>query len=169
MNLGARAIEQAWLRCAFNVAAVNCDDHTKNLAFLMDENGKWRLAPAFDVCFAHNPGRDKWTRKHQMLVNGKAWDISGEDLLDLGTAFGVNQPKVLLERVGDAIGRWPEFAKAAGVPRAAEKHIASLQPRLVVRPRVAVPLAKMRKPAARKKAIKKKAVKKTAARKSAWH
>lgn len=169
MNLGARAIEQAWLRCAFNVAAVNCDDHTKNLAFLMDEAGKWRLAPAFDVCFAHNPGVDKWTRKHQMLVNGKAWGISGDDLLELGTAFGVNQPKVLLERVGDAIGRWPEFAKEAGVPRATEKHIASLQPQLVVRPRVAVPLAKKSKTMTKKKAIKKEAVKKQATKKSARH
>ena len=160
MNLGARAIEQAWLRCAFNVAAVNCDDHTKNLAFLMDETGKWRLAPAFDVCFAHNPGLDKWTRKHQMLVNGKAWDITGEDLLELGTAFGVNQPKVLLERVGDVIGRWPEFAKEAGVPLATEKHIASLQLKLVVRPRVAV---------VSKTTTKKKAVKKKTARKSARH
>lgn len=158
MNLGAQAIGQAWLRCAFNVAAVNCDDHTKNLAFLMDETGKWQLAPAFDVCFAHNPGLDKWTRKHQMLVNGKAWDITGKDLLEFGTAFGVNQPRVLLERVGDAIGRWPEFAKEAGVPRATEKHIASLQPQFAVRRRVAA----MSKPTTRKMAIKKKATKNSA-------
>ena len=164
MNLGARAIEQAWLRCAFNVAAVNCDDHTKNLAFLMDETGKWQLAPAFDVCFAHNPGVDKWTRKHQMLVNGKAWDIGGEDLLELGKAFGVNQPKVLLEKVEDAIGRWPEFARAAGVLRATEKHIASLQPQLVTRARVAVTLAKMGKPTTGKGAARKTATKKKRAR-----
>jgi hypothetical protein len=25
----------------FNVAAVNCDDQTKNLAFLMDDRGRW--------------------------------------------------------------------------------------------------------------------------------
>lgn len=133
MKLGARAIEQAWLRCAFNVAAVNCDDHTKNLAFLMDESGTWRLAPAYDVCFAHNPGAGKWTRKHQMLVNGKAWDITGADLLELGSHFGVNRPKVLLGKVVDAIGRWLEFANAAGVPRATVRHIASLQPQLAGR------------------------------------
>jgi serine/threonine-protein kinase HipA len=145
LKLGARAIEQAWIRCAFNVATVNCDDHTKNLAFLMDEAGAWRLAPAFDVCFAHNPGLDKWTRQHQMLVNGKSWDVTGEDLLDLGARFGVNQPKVLLERVGDAIEEWPKFAREAGVPSATEKRIASLQPRLLVRRRAAGSLAKKTK------------------------
>jgi serine/threonine-protein kinase HipA len=155
MKLGAKAIEQAWLRCAFNVAAVNCDDHTKNLAFLMDESGNWRLAPAFDVCFAHNPGVDKWTRQHQMLVNGKAWDITGDDLFELGNRFGVNQPKVLLERVGDAIGRWPEFAKEAGVPRATEKRIATLQPLLVVRPHVTAPLARRSKATTKNPVVKK--------------
>ena len=34
LKLDAPALEQAWLRCVFNVAAVNCDDHTKNLAFM---------------------------------------------------------------------------------------------------------------------------------------
>ena len=51
LNLGADAIEQGWRRCVFNVLIKNCDDHTKNLAFLMDSLGQWGLAPAYDVCF----------------------------------------------------------------------------------------------------------------------
>ena len=130
LNLGADALAQAWLRCAFNVAAVNCDDHTKNLAFLRDTTGEWQLSPAFDVCFAHNPGADKWTRQHQMLVNGKAWGITRDDLLEVAAKFSINRPKVLLERVLDAVGRWPEFAGAAGVPKDTIKRIAALQPAL---------------------------------------
>lgn len=116
MKLGADAIEQAWLRCAFNVAAVNCDDHTKNLAFLMDTSGRWELAPAFDMCFSHNPAADRWTRQHQMLVQGKAWDISRDDLLEIAEDFGVNRPKVHLARVIESVKRWPDFAKQTGVP-----------------------------------------------------
>lgn len=152
MKLGARAVEQAWLRCAFNVAAVNCDDHTKNLAFLMDEQGKWRLAPAFDVCFAHNPAVDKWTRKHQMLVGGKAWNITGMDLLALAANFGVNQPKVLLGKVADAIGRWPAFAQEAGVPRETVKRIAVLQPRLDASQPASIQPSKSSTPTAGRKA-----------------
>lgn len=131
MKLGAKAVEQAWLRCAFNVAAVNCDDHTKNLAFMRDESGEWRLSPAFDMCFAHNPSAGKWTRQHQMLVNGKAWDITRDDLLAFAAKFSVNRPKVLLKRLADAVGRWPEFARKAGVPPDTIKRIASLYPVLV--------------------------------------
>jgi serine/threonine-protein kinase HipA len=128
LNLGAPAIEQAWLRCAFNVAAVNCDDHTKNLAFLMDETGRWSLSPAYDMCFSHNPAPGKWTRQHQMLVGGKGWDITEEDLLELARNFDVRQPRALLEGVIDAVVRWPEFAREAGVTQQKIDHVASYQP-----------------------------------------
>lgn len=128
LELGARAIEQGWLRCAFNVAAVNCDDHTKNLAFLLDETGGWRLAPAFDMCFAHNPARNRWTRQHQMLVDAKAWGTSQKDLIALGAKFDVNRPRERLEQVIDAVKRWPTYAKEAGVAPAKVKEISNLQP-----------------------------------------
>jgi serine/threonine-protein kinase HipA len=128
LNLGAPAIEQAWLRCAFNVAAVNCDDHTKNLAFLMDETGRWSLSPAYDMCFSHNPAPGKWTRQHQMLVGGKGWNITEEDLLELARNFDVRQPRALLDGVIDAVARWPEFARRVGVTQEKIEHVASYQP-----------------------------------------
>ena len=130
LKLGAAAIEQAWLRCAFNVAFVNCDDHTKNLAFLMAPDGAWSLAPAFDMCFAHNPAVDRWTRQHQMLVHGKAWDITRDDLLTLGANFGVNQPRVPLERVLAARARWPTIGANVDVSKGRIKEIAANQPDL---------------------------------------
>jgi serine/threonine-protein kinase HipA len=127
MDLGADALEQAWLRCVFNIVAKNCDDHTKNLAFIMDEMGQWGLAPAYDVCFSHNPAPDKWTRQHQMLVAGKGHGITRDDLLELGSKFGVNRPKVLFEKVIDAVRQWPRFAGKAEVAEAEVKHIAAYQ------------------------------------------
>jgi len=62
--------EQQFRRMAFNVVARNQDDHTKNIAFLMDRHGSWLLSPAFDVMYAHNPGGN-WTNRHQMTINGK--------------------------------------------------------------------------------------------------
>jgi serine/threonine-protein kinase HipA len=117
LQLDAPALEQAWLRCVFNVAAVNCDDHTKNLAFMLDQTGNWDIAPAFDTCFSHNPAAGKWTRQHQMLVGGKAWDITDADLISLADTFDIRKPRELLERVAGAVARWPEFARRAGVPR----------------------------------------------------
>ncbi len=133
MKLGAPALEQAWLRCAFNIACVNCDDHTKNLAFMLDESGEWRLAPAYDMCFSHNPSAGKWTRQHQMLVNGKAWDITDDDLIALAVKFGIRQPKALLARVVDALARWPDFARQTGVAEEEITRIASFRPAWAIR------------------------------------
>jgi serine/threonine-protein kinase HipA len=133
LGLGASAIEQAWLRCAFNVAFVNCDDHTKNVGFLMDADGRWRLAPAYDICFSHNPGAGHWTRQHQMLVRGKAWAITGDDLIELGREFGVNQPREKLDRVLAARARWPHVARKVGVPAQRIKEIQRVHPELAAR------------------------------------
>ncbi len=47
-------------RMIFNVLACNCDDHVKNISFLMDKTGAWHLSPAYDVAFAYNPA-GAWT------------------------------------------------------------------------------------------------------------
>jgi len=132
LKLDAPALEQAWLRCVFNVAAVNCDDHTKNLAFMLDQRGEWALAPAYDTCFSHNPAAGKWTRQHQMLVGGKAWGITDADLIALADAFDVRRPVELLGCVAAAVARWPEFARRAGVPRAEIDRITAYHPAWVV-------------------------------------
>jgi serine/threonine-protein kinase HipA len=127
LNLGAEAMRQAWLRCAFNVMARNCDDHTKNLAFIMDKAGTWSLSPAYDMSFSHNPGPDKWTRQHQMLVNGKAHHITRADLLLVAKQFDIDGANHLLDRVAEVLRQWPRYAREDGVPDAEIARIAGLQ------------------------------------------
>lgn len=115
LGLGEAATEQAFRRLVFNVAAVNRDDHTKNLAFVCDGNGAWRLAPAFDVIYAHNPS-GKWTSAHQMSVAGKRDGITREDLELVGDRFAVPGYRDAIDEVLAAVDRWPEFAERAGVP-----------------------------------------------------
>lgn len=128
LKLGADALEQAWARCVFNVAVVNCDDHTKNLGFLMDKSGQWRLAPAYDNCFSHNPGEGKWTRMHQMQINGKKWDIAAEDLLELARTYDIRRPRERLQQIANVISGWPEFGKRAGVPDDEIRRIGGFHP-----------------------------------------
>jgi serine/threonine-protein kinase HipA len=115
LGLGQEATEQAFRRVVFNVVGVNRDDHTKNLAFLCDEDGVWRLAPAFDVMYAHNPS-GKWTSVHQMSVAGKRDGITRADLELVGDRFAVPGYRDVIDEVLSAIDRWPEFAESAGVP-----------------------------------------------------
>jgi serine/threonine-protein kinase HipA len=127
LNLGADAMRQAWMRCAFNVMARNCDDHTKNLAFIMDKAGSWSLAPAYDVSFSHNPGADKWTRQHQMSVNGKTQQITRADLMLAAKQFDIDGAGPHLDRMADVLRQWPRFAHAAGVPESEISRISRLQ------------------------------------------
>ncbi len=116
LNLPVHDVEQQFRRMAFNVVARNQDDHVKNIAFLMDRSGTWRLSPAFDVIWAYNPN-GAWTSQHQMSVNGKRDHFATQDLVACARAAGVStaRSRAMLQQVSDAVGRWPQFAGAANV------------------------------------------------------
>ncbi len=113
LGLGMDEPEQAWRRMVFNMMARNQDDHTKNLAFLLDqEGGDWRLAPAFDITYANGAG---FTRNHQMSVNGKFQDINLEDLQESAELFGIRRYREIIDQVRTAVSMWPEYARNAGL------------------------------------------------------
>lgn len=99
----------------FNLAARNQDDHVKNLAFLMEPSGKWRLAPAFDLTYAVG---GRWARTHQMTVRGKDDDFTREDLLAVGREFDVaKNGAAIIEAVDTSLAQWPAAAKEAGLAK----------------------------------------------------
>jgi serine/threonine-protein kinase HipA len=55
---------------AFNVATINQDDHLKNVSFLLDADGAWRLAPAYDLTYAPHATGERAT-----LVGGEGRDV----------------------------------------------------------------------------------------------
>ena len=114
---------QQYRRMLFNVIARNQDDHTKNIAFLMGPDGKWRLSPAFDVIYSHNPKGD-WTNQNQMSLNGKRDHFTKEDLAAVGESISLPKNNDVIYDVISAVERWPEFAKAAGVKETSIKDIA---------------------------------------------
>lgn len=115
LDLGADTRAQIFRRMAFNVATANCDDHSKNVAFLLAEGGAWRLAPAFDVTHAYRPDSE-WTGSHLMAVNGVRTAISRRDVLAVADRFRVPGAAALLREVLAAADDWPRCAKDAGVP-----------------------------------------------------
>ncbi len=114
LGLGHSALEQAFRRACFNIMAVNQDDHTKNMAFLMDPSGTWSLSPAYDLTFARGRG---YTRLHQMSLAGKREAFQADDLISLGSRFGIrNSGRDIVQEVAAAVAMWPVFARRAGVP-----------------------------------------------------
>ncbi|NOQ90007.1 MAG: type II toxin-antitoxin system HipA family toxin, partial [Gammaproteobacteria bacterium] len=91
MRLPKTAALQQYKRMLFNIFARNQDDHTKNIAFLMDKTGQWSLSPAYDVTYSHNPA-GAWTNQHQMSINGKRDDFDREDLIAIGKSISLPKP-----------------------------------------------------------------------------
>lgn len=120
--------DQQVLRAMFNVVGRNQDDHVKNIAFLMNRRGEWRLSPAFDICYARDPSGD-WTSRHQMSLNGKRDGFEREDLTALANVAGIKKARAneMLDRTIETVRRWPDFAARAAVPDARAARIQTNQ------------------------------------------
>lgn len=108
LKLGQPVINEAFLRTVFNIAAVNQDDHVKNISFIMNKSGEWSLAPAYDVTYAKG---NSWTKTHQMTLGGKDDNFRRKDLEKLANDFDVPQSGAeAIERVTDALKMWEELS-----------------------------------------------------------
>lgn len=107
--------QEMFRRLVFNVVVRNQDDHTKNISFLMDKNGKWRLSPAYDMGFAYNPDGG-WTAQHQMSINGKFDEINRDDLLELARKNNIKEAAEIIEQVSTVASGWGTIARDCGVP-----------------------------------------------------
>lgn len=116
LGLPMQAVEEQFRRMVFNIIARNQDDHVKNIAFLMDKQGIWSLAPAFDMIYSHNPSGD-WTATHQMTLNGKREGFTMEDFRACARSASMKRGRAetLVEETRTAVKRWPEFAEQAQV------------------------------------------------------
>ncbi len=116
--------EEMFRRLVFNVVARNQDDHTKNISFLMDKNGIWRLSPAYDISWSYNPN-GQWTSQHQMSINNKWTDITIDDLLAVASAMSIKKPREIIEKVIDIVAHWPDYATQLEIPIGTIKYINS--------------------------------------------
>lgn len=124
LHLTYKEAQEMFRRIVFNVVVRNQDDHTKNISFLMDKNGKWSLSPAYDMGYAYNPNGE-WTSTHQMSVNGKFANITKRDLLECAANNNIKNAEQIIEEVCTAASTWPDIAVVCGVPQKIIEHIKS--------------------------------------------
>ena len=98
----------------FNVLSRNCDDHTKNFAFLMDKTGVWSLSPAFDVCHSYRPG-SSWVSQQSLSVNGKRNDITRNDLLSVARQMNIKKGANIVDQINEVVNQWPQYAEQTNV------------------------------------------------------
>ncbi len=117
-------MKEMYRRMIFNVLSRNQDDHTRNIAFLMDRKGDWHLAPAFDVIWSYNT-EGEWTNRHQMTINGRRDGFEKQDFIEVAKQFRIKKPMDMLAEIGVAVRRWPDIAKEVGVKQKRIMEIAS--------------------------------------------
>lgn len=126
LGCGHSEVEQLFRRMVFNIVARNQDDHVKNIAFLMDREGRWSLAPAFDMTYSYNPD-GFWTSTHQMTLNRKRDGFRLSDFSDCARNASLKRGRArsIVTEVTETVARWREFSASAGLDEATGEGIAA--------------------------------------------
>jgi|SRR5690554_6901374 len=114
--------EQVFRRMVFNVIAKNCDDHTKNFAFLLKQGNEWEISPAYDICHAYRPGSD-WVSKHALSLNGKREDITRDDCMVIAKSINIKKPNLIIDEINSVVQDWKIYSGKAGVSEELAKGI----------------------------------------------
>ncbi|MBF7957682.1 type II toxin-antitoxin system HipA family toxin [Rahnella victoriana] len=120
LGLSNKEQEQIFRRMVFNVVARNHDDHTKNWLFMVDDNFKWTLAPAFDVAWSYKAD-SPWVNAHQLTLAGKRDKFVMDDLLSVAnhiTSLRPSKAKKIIDQTIRIVSRWRDYAEKEGVPEA---------------------------------------------------
>ena len=122
LDLSHQDLKKQFRRMVFNVLARNQDDHTKNISFLMDRDGSWKLSPAYDVTYAYDP-TNRWLKQHQMSINGKRSGILLADLNQAASSLDPRTKQLIIEQVIEGVSKWKEIANQVGIPKNRIKEI----------------------------------------------
>ncbi len=105
----------------FNVLAHNRDDHARQFSFIMQRDGTWKMAPAYDLTWSAGPGGE-----HSCSVLGHGKDISRALLVALGRKADIKEKDAgqIIEHVETAVSRWKTYAAEFDVSKASTAIIA---------------------------------------------
>lgn len=117
-------VEQAFRRMVFNIILRNQDDHTKNVGFVMNRNGSWQLAPAFDLTYVYGHGV---ASTHQMTLGGKDDLFTLDDMREIGKRHGLKWPRTrsIVEQVTTVANSFLSMGVAHGLEEAFAAGISS--------------------------------------------
>lgn len=116
LRLSQPDIDQVFLRLVFNVLVNNTDDHNKNVSFLLEEGGEWKLSPAYDQTFIFNRFATAGEQDRCLSVGGKIRNISRDDLIDFARENGLRNPEQTIDRVAEVLNGFPAIAEKYAIP-----------------------------------------------------
>ena len=99
----------------FNFLMNNTDDHKKNFSFMMDENYKWHLTPAYDLMFIIADNAVSPERTHCMSLRGKYTGITEDDLIQFAIQNDIKAPESIINDIRNVSLKFEEYAHANGI------------------------------------------------------
>lgn len=106
---------EVFRRMVFNVLANNTDDHNKNFSFIMNEDGTWRLAPAYDITYIFDSGGFLPNEDHCMYIRAKLRGITRDDVIQLAKDNGIRRSDAIIRDIVKAIKQFRVVATKYGV------------------------------------------------------
>lgn len=117
LSIPESEIEQIFTRMVFNVMANNTDDHNKNFSFILRENNRWRIAPAYDMTFIFDSAATGPNIQRRLSIGGKVSGITKADLIDFARRNDIRNVNTIMDRVATSIARFDGYAEQRGITR----------------------------------------------------
>ncbi len=115
LHLPEADCQEVFRRMVFNVLSNNTDDHNKNFSFVMDEDGSWRLSPAYDVTYITNRGGHLPNEEHCLFMRAKLSGITRDDANEFARDNGIRRPDAIIRNVADSLKNFRSVALKNGV------------------------------------------------------
>jgi serine/threonine-protein kinase HipA len=119
LRLSPQEAIQIFKRMVFNVIARNHDDHSKNFSFMLNEQYKWQLSPAYDIAYSYKPG-NKWVNSHWMSLAGKRDNFVRQDFYGferLSPIFTKSKINNIIDETLAVVSTWRTVATDNDVPQ----------------------------------------------------
>lgn len=115
LRLPESTSNELFRRMVFNYLANNTDDHNKNFSFVMNQEGLWSLAPAYDITFIFNTSGYQPEHDHCLRMHGKWSDWTKTDVLDFAKDNGIVGAERIIQEVADSLTHFRNLAQKNGV------------------------------------------------------
>ena len=101
--------QEVFRRAVFNLFSVNQDDHSRNWAYLQNDDGNWKLSPFYDVTYSPSPYREHATA---FGGYGKSPPLDTfQRLANLANYASWRDAKMVIEEVIEAVQKFKQIAR----------------------------------------------------------
>lgn len=128
LHLPESDCQEVFRRMVFNILANNTDDHNKNFSFIMNEDGNWRLSPAYDITYIIDHGGFLPNEDHCLYIRAKLRNITRDDAIQFARDNGIRRPDAIIR---DIAGSLKQFRKIATKYDVTEKWIGRVETTII--------------------------------------